>query len=155
MKKVAIVVGSIVVIMVLLAGMFSAGLIVGNYFIPKGTGIAQPILDLPTLTKPEVHEPEVEEPTPSEDSIFPRLTRRNPKSRFTRRYNHRTSRKSQRRSMSIFHPQQLVLVIYSSHFGKPGILFTSITSGNHIDDDALMQGAIQGMITQWKYPQTP
>jgi len=150
MKKVAIVVGSIVVIMVLLAGMFSAGLIVGNFFIPKGTDIAQPILDLPILTKPEVHEPKVEEPTPSNDSILETETEEpDPDSQGDTT----TDLPPTTETLSIEIPPPAVdLGDLFIPFWETWDIVHEYYVDQPLDDEALMQGAIQGMITTLEVP---
>jgi carboxyl-terminal processing protease len=63
MKKIAIIITAIVSITILLAGIFSAGVVVGNLVLPQGLEISERLVDLPLIRQQEISDEQNKEPT--------------------------------------------------------------------------------------------
>ena len=135
MKKTTLIILGILIACILLAGMFSTGLIVGKLWLQKDPQANQPVIG---LSEPENTEPPKAD-TDSGDLQADATTAQNCLTAL-----------HQPPSKYPHHPA--TWKIYSSHSGKPGISSTNTMSNQPVDEEAMMEGAIQGMIAAMQVP---
>ena len=135
MKKTTIIISGIVIACILLAGIFSSGLIVGNLILPKNTEDSQAVVNLPDLLDPDKVEAdtptiEVGDSVPMDDSHPATPT-----------------------SIEIPPPSEDLGDLFVPFWEAWDIVHEYYVD-QPVDEEAMMQGAIQGMIAAMEVTST-
>jgi carboxyl-terminal processing protease len=130
MKRSVLIVAGIAVACILLAGMFSAGLIVGNLLPPQATEGSKPFAELPVISEPtpieiELPDPEIQETESDHPEILPTETPT---------------------IIEIPPPAEGLGELFVPFWESWDIVHENFVN-QPLDEEAMMRGAIQGMLS--------